>query len=1473
MNAPKIGTTLLFFLISFVTPLFAQELDSGANTPVAIKMAYFSPNLDGVQDTLQLPLHISDERYITSYNLMIRDVNGTTVRSIKNKETRPETADFGNLIQRFFRLKEGLKIPKLLIWDGRSDDGSLVPDGTYTYQLEVADDNNNVSKTDSRPVIVDTKLPILSIDAPQTAFAPGGDRPKLAINQSCDQSLSPVEKWDAGIFDTKGRLIRSWTYRNSLPAQTNWDGKNNHGVLAPDGIYTFRLTTSDRAGNRAAAEIVNLLLLNQPTPLIMNIDNASFSPNDDGIKDTVMLSINGNDQVKVVNWVANLIDTAGIVVRTYRGVDSLPSILPIDGMNQDHQHLPEGNYKINLTVFYVNGNKPSADSPGIKLDLSKPVVSVSCNERVFSPNGDGNKDSVSISQSASQEPVWEAHIFRSDDLSGQAVRSWTWRHQPDPMLRWDGRDDSGIVVADGGYSYQIQATDLAGNTGFSSLLVIRVDNRLSAVSIRPMRNAFSPGTDSSFKSMDFGLGQLLADGVESWRLDIMLATDDSAEILKTWQGSGIPASPFRWDGTLIDGTPASDGKYFAKYSLLYQKGDQPVSWSTIFTLDTKKPEARVSTENPYFSPDGDGKQDVLIIKQQTSVEDNWRGTISDSRNQVVKNYNWADNAPPILRWDGTDNAGNLVPDGEYHYDLKSEDAAGNAGATQLSGIKLSTFKPELVLNISYSAFSPNGDSKHDALEFIPDLKVGSDVKSWKLLIKPIKGGGARSVFGTESLPTKLFWDGKTDGGRLAPEGDYIAQLTVMYKGGQSSTAVSPKFSLDSTPPTATVFADPTLFSPNGDGLKDVTLISQDVSKEENWTGIFRMAEPQNADIDPVVRKIVWTGWPPKKFEWDGTNNQGSPVPDGRYLYQVSAQDAAGNFGISAPIEIRVDNRVTSLSVKPTLRWYRSGVVRSSVKQQFELGLGLNEGVESWALEIHSSDGTLVKNFKGSSNPPPTIDWDGKTNSGQFALDGDYYGLFVVNYLKGDRPQLRSDLFSIDTKAPEISVSANDTLFSPDGDGFKDVVSINQDSSSENLWEGGIYDATGNKLRSYFWKTKAIPFTWDGRDDNGNRMPDGVYRYEINATDQAGNTARAEIKSIIIDNRPTALLLTANSKGFAPGIVLTTFSTIDFKPIVGLADGITAWNLKLTNLDLGKIIERTISGSGFPPADIVWDGKKDDHSLAPEGHYDAVLTLEYIKGNQPVAHAPGFVLDRSGPEIQVSVAPRPFSPDDDGEDDEVTFTIGIGDLSPIKNWNLEIKDPQGNHFVSFAGQGTSSSRISWNGQGDTSELVQSAMDYSLVMTVTDALENTSIVRDTIPVDILVLRDGDLLRIRIPGINFPANSPDLGSDRLGSDKLAFNVKTLDRLAEILRKYASYQVRIEGHANITQYQDTKLAEQENDNELIPLSEKRANAVRDALIRRGIAPLRMTTIGVGGSRPLVPNNDATNVWKNRRIEFILNK
>jgi peptidoglycan-associated lipoprotein len=83
-----------------------------------------------------------------------------------------------------------------------------------------------------------------------------------------------------------------------------------------------------------------------------------------------------------------------------------------------------------------------------------------------------------------------------------------------------------------------------------------------------------------------------------------------------------------------------------------------------------------------------------------------------------------------------------------------------------------------------------------------------------------------------------------------------------------------------------------------------------------------------------------------------------------------------------------------------------------------------------------------------------------------------------------------------------------------------------------------------------------------------------------------------------------------------------------------------------------------------------------------------------------------------------------------------------------------------------------------------------------------------------------------------------------------------QTLNRQAEWLKKYGSYQITIEGHCDERGTREYNLA----------LGERRANAARQYLIAQGIPASRIKTVSYGKERPDPVGSDEAAWARNRR-------
>ncbi len=117
---------------------------------------------------------------------------------------------------------------------------------------------------------------------------------------------------------------------------------------------------------------------------------------------------------------------------------------------------------------------------------------------------------------------------------------------------------------------------------------------------------------------------------------------------------------------------------------------------------------------------------------------------------------------------------------------------------------------------------------------------------------------------------------------------------------------------------------------------------------------------------------------------------------------------------------------------------------------------------------------------------------------------------------------------------------------------------------------------------------------------------------------------------------------------------------------------------------------------------------------------------------------------------------------------------------------------------------------------------------------------------------VERDGEMLRVALSSdVLFDSGSSHLKPG--AEDKLR-------EVASVLGRYPRTRLEIVGHT------DNRGSAASNDT----LSQRRANAVRDELVRDGVDPQRIITRGLGATRPVATNDTPEGRSQNRRVEIL---
>ncbi len=939
-------------------------------------------------------------------------------------------------------------------------------------------------------------------------------------------------------------------------------------------------------------------------------------------------------------------------------------------------------------------------------------------------------------------------------------------------------------------------------------------------------------------------------------------------------GVEIPKT-LRWDGIGDNGAVVADGHYFFTLQAVDDNGNSGTSSRYEVVVDNTPP--AITIEKPQasdliFSPDGDGNKDTLTIVQSGSVEDRWDAGIYDGTGHKIRNFDITNGAPQTLVWDGKNDQGVIVADGVYSYRIAATDRALNSNQGSLENIIVDTQKPTVSLLIGDGYFSPNGDAVKDTMLFSPGVPIKDGIVSWTLSVLDKTGKTRRTYSGNTAPPSLLAFDGKDDQGKLLEEGTYQGQLGVTYLNGWVAKNLSPTFVLDITAPTATVRNEYPAFSPNNDGNLDQMAIQQDGSREVEWQGeVRRAANPSGTGV--LIKTFTFAGVPDPRVLWDGRDDAGRLAPDGDYEYRLVSTDRAGNTGYSNTVRFTLTTTDTPVLLSADRRSFSPNGDGVFDTLTLTPQLQVSSGVSSWKIDILNSSGVVVKSFSGAAPVPPALVWNGQDNSGNTVPDGDYTAHAQIRYVAGNQPEATSQAFTVDTVAPQATVSAPYLLFSPNADGKKDYLPLQVTTDGNDDWQGTIENAQGKTVMTWKWTGSAPSLLWNGTDEAGNPVSDGVYRFTLHATDGAGNSTTKTLDGITVDSRIPRAFLTASATGISPngdGID----DTVQFSILLSLKEGIEQWKLEL--IDKSGVSRRTFGSPtpvtdtatvAPPPDNLVWDGK-DDTGKVIEGKFTPRLTVSYRKGDLVSVTTADILVDITGPVLTFTAAPRYFSPDNDGVDDELTINLTAQDASPISAWSLDIREPQAPYqlFYHIEGKGTIAEKILWDGRSNKGELVQAATDYPATFQATDALGNSSKVDGIVGVDVLVLREGDTLKIKVPSIIFRENAPDFIG--LSQDTVDNNIRVLKRIAQILNKFRDYKVKVEGHANPV----TRTADEEK-KELQPLSEARAKAVLEKLVEYGVDRGRLSYIGMGGTQPVVPWENRADWWKNRRVEFILIK
>ncbi len=544
-----------------------------------------------------------------------------------------------------------------------------------------------------------------------------------------------------------------------------------------------------------------------------------FTPNNDGINDTMTFYINNIDIKRKLNdWNLTIIDESGKVIKNFSAYHGnrvrkniinffkknkedifkikLPEKIEWVGTDKYGRSLPDGRYTVKIKLFYDDTSVPESSEKVFFLDNKKPFIKLSSERRIFSPNNDKFNDDIIINHSydAEQSDRWKGMILNSSD---QVIKTYIWETLRLPkQIIWDGRDDRGILMEEGIYKYVVQAEDFSENK-FSDQLDYIYNSKIDMPDVYPETDEFSPNGDNIKDRIKFILYAGSEKKVEEWKLTI----ENIKKPQKNWtyeSQSSLPSS-ITWKGIDLNEKLLPDGDYHVYLEINQNKAKKQSSSKKKFKINTKDPiyEFNILTKN--FTPDGDGENDFLIIQPKIGniYFKTWKLTIAEKYTlenetkdsyRILKKWIGQDIVPDKIIWDGMSDDGLLVSslsDYVLYFSFRNEfneykTLVVNEFSTGINVIQIG--KEELKISIPENVFRRKKDDKvikeiKSILEEFPNYSVQLFSHS------KIPGDNTRNLEKTEKRSKFIFDEifKKSDTHQLHYSYRGCGEITTLYK--------------------------------------------------------------------------------------------------------------------------------------------------------------------------------------------------------------------------------------------------------------------------------------------------------------------------------------------------------------------------------------------------------------------------------------------------------------------------------------------------------------------------------------------------------------------------------------------------------------------------------------------------------------------------------------------------------------------
>ncbi|SAB18027.1 type 1 secretion target domain-containng protein [Enterobacter hormaechei] len=743
-----------------------------------------------------------------------------------------------------------------------------------------------------------------------------GDVPTIAINTFAqDDIVNAAEHGtplvisgttDAPTGQTVTITLNGKTYTATVQADGRWSytvGSADVTALADGGSYVINAQVSNAIGNSASDNHTVTVDLTAPS-IGISIDSLQ---NDTGLSANDFIT---NDSQVVVN--GSLTAQLGNNEKAQISLDGGTTWIDLTVTGTiwrytDGRTLTDGTYQYQVRVIDNAGNVGATDSQDVVIDLTKPAAATITVDSVSQDTGLSDSDFITSDNQISLKGTLSAALGSGDHAQISLDGGATWTDVSVSGLSWTYVD--GRTLTDGDYNYQLRVIDDAGNISATTSQVVTVDTVAPDASKTIAIDSISD--DTGLSSSDFitndtsltlhgSLGATLADGEYA-----QISIDGGV----TWQNVIVTGNSWYY----VDGRTLGNQTYDYYVRVVDAAGNVGASAHQQVTVDTVAPDAAITVTVDNITVDtGFDNNDFLTSSTSYTLNGTLGAELGAGEYVQVSmdgGTTWVYATVSGTQWRYTD--ARTLADGDYRYQVRVVDQAGNVGGTTTQDVTVDTQAPQYGITID-SISEDTGQSGSDFITMDTSLMIngslGSALASDERVQISLDGGNTW----VDATVTNQRWS-YTDT-RDLPDGDYTYQVRIIDQAGNVGSTSSQVVTVDTTPPdTVGTVVSYTDGEGERQGTYGASVATDDTSPLIN--GTLNRA-PEDGEIVQLYRDGILLG----QVTMNGSASwsyQDNGLLDGNHTYILRVTDKAGNYTESDGFVLNVDTSIPTTTAAIT----------------------------------------------------------------------------------------------------------------------------------------------------------------------------------------------------------------------------------------------------------------------------------------------------------------------------------------------------------------------------------------------------------------------------------------------------------------------------------------------------------------------------------------------------------------------------